>query len=76
MMTRMVTDQAFALLTQSVSDIVGEEHKIATALSRAVQSGSPLDLMMARASFDDLDGGIRQKIHGHAVTLASGNTLH
>jgi len=75
-MTRMVTDRAFALLTQSVADIVGNETKIATALTRAVNSGSPLDLMMAQASFDDLDGQIRRRIHGHAVGLASGNTLH
>ena len=75
-MTRMVTDRAYALLKQSVSDIVGDETKIATALSRAVISGSPLHLMMAQASFDNLDGQVRRKVLGHAVNLAQGATLH
>lgn len=75
-MTRMVTDRAYALLTQSVSDVIGEENKIATALSKAVTSGSPLDLMMAKASFDDLDAALRQRVHGHAVQLAQGATVH
>lgn len=74
-MTRMVTDKALALLTQSVADIVGDETKIATALSRAIHSGSPMDLIMARASFDDLDATIRRQIQGHALRLAGG-TLH
>ena len=75
-MTRMVTDRAYALLKQSVADIVGDETKIAAALSRAVTSGSPLDLMMAQASFDDLDGQVRRRVMEHAVHLAQGATLH
>lgn len=75
MMTRMVTDKALALLTQSVADIIGDETKIATALSRAIHSGSPMDLIMARASFDDLDATVRRQIQGHAMRLAGG-TLH
>jgi len=75
MMTRTVTDKALALLTQSVADIVGDETKIATALSRAIHSGSPMDLIMARASFDDLDTTVRRQIQGHALRLA-GSTMH
>lgn len=74
-MTRMVTDKALALLTQSVADIVGDETKIATALSRAIHSGSPMDLIMARASFDDLDASVRRQIQGYAMRLADG-TVH
>ena len=74
-MTRMVTDKALALLTQSVADIVGDETKIATALSRAIHSGSPMDLLMARASFDDLDASVRRQIQGYAMRLADG-TVH
>ena len=69
-MTRMVTDKALALLTQSVADIVGDETKIATALSRAIHTGSPMDMLMAKASFDDLDAGVRRQIQGHAMQLA------
>jgi hypothetical protein len=72
----MVTDRAYALLTQSVSDVIGDETKIATALSNAVKSGSPLDLMMAKASFDNLDAALRQQVHGRAVHLAQGATVH
>ena len=75
MMTRMVTDEALALLTQSVSDVVGDETKIATALSRAIHSGSPMDLLMAQASFDDLDTALRRQIQGYALRLAGG-TMH
>ncbi len=73
-MTRMVTDKAFALLSQSVADIVGNETKIATALVRAINSGSSVDLMMAQASFEDLDVTTRRQIHGHAMRLA--DTVH
>ncbi|MEQ8586344.1 MAG: hypothetical protein RLO01_07650 [Thalassobaculaceae bacterium] len=73
-MTRMVTDKAFALLSQSVADIVGNETKIATALTRAINSGSSVDLMMAQASFEDLDTATRRQIHGHAMRLA--DTVH
>lgn len=75
MMTRTVTDKALALLTQSVADVVGDETKIATALSRAIHSGSPMDLLIARASFDDLDSTLRHRIKGHALKLAGG-TVH
>ncbi|WP_229836271.1 hypothetical protein [Thalassobaculum fulvum] len=75
MMTRMVTDKALALLTQSVADIVGDETKIATALSRAIHSGSPMDMLMAQASFDDLDSTVRRQIQGYALKLAGG-TMH
>jgi|UPI000594537E hypothetical protein len=74
-MTRMVTDKALALLTQSVSDIVGDETRIASALSRAIHTGSPMDLVMAQASFDDLDATIRRQIQGYAMRLATG-TMH
>lgn len=74
-MTRMVTDKALALLTQSVSDIVGDETRIASALTRAISSGSPMDMLMAQASFDDLDTTLRRQIQGHALRLAGG-TLH
>lgn len=69
-MTRMVTDKALALLTQSVADVVGDETRIATALTRAIQSGSPMDILMAQASFDDLDASLRRQIQGHALKLA------
>lgn len=74
-MTRMVTDKAFALLTQSVADIVGDETKISTALTRAVRSGNPVDLMVAKASFQDLDVATRRQIQGHAMQLATA-TVH
>ena len=75
MMTRIVTDKALALLTQSVADVVGDETKIATALSRAIRSGSLMDLLMAQASFYDLDATVRRQIQGHAIRLADG-TMH
>lgn len=74
-MTRMVTDKALALLTQSVADIVGDETTIAAALTRAIRSGNPMDLIMAQASFDDLDTTVRRQIQGHAMRLAGG-TIH
>ena len=74
-MTRMVTDKALALLTQSVADIVGDETRIATALSRAIHTGSSMDLIMAQASFDDLDTTVRRQIQGYAMRLATGR-LH
>lgn len=70
MMTRMVKDKAFALLTQSVADIVGQEDKIASALFSALKSGDQVDMMMARASFEDLDSSIKKQINGHALRLA------
>lgn len=73
-MTRMVTNKAFALLTQSVADIVGDEAQIATSLMQAIHSGSQSHMQMARAAFDDLDVVTRRQIHGHALRLA--NTLH
>jgi len=74
-MTRMVTNKALALLTQSVADIVGDETRISSALTRAISSGSPMDMIMAQASFDDLDMTLKRQIQGHALRLAGG-TLH
>lgn len=74
-MTRMVTDKALALLTQSVADVVGDETKIATALSRAIKTGKPMDMLMAQASFDDLDVAVRRQVQGYAMRLA-GTTMH
>jgi hypothetical protein len=71
----MVTDKALALLTQSVADVIGDETRIATALTRAIHSGSPMDMLMAQASFEDLDSAIRRQIQGYALRLAGG-TMH
>lgn len=75
-MTRMVTEKALALLTQSVKDIVGEEADIANALVKAIHTGATMDLIMAKASFETLDTNTRQEIMGQAVSLASTATVH
>lgn len=69
-MARMVEEKAFALLTQSVSDIVGSEEKVASALFSALKSGDHVSMMMARASFEDLDASLKKQINGHALRLA------
>ena len=64
-----------AIYVQDASTMVlGNETKIATALMRAINSGSSVDLMMAQASFEDLDVATRRQIHGHAMRLA--DTVH
>ncbi|MBT5265873.1 MAG: hypothetical protein HOL85_13640 [Rhodospirillaceae bacterium] len=75
-MTRMVTEKALELLTQSVSDIVGSETQIADALLCAVHSGKQTDMAWARMSFDQLESGVRRKVHGRALALAESNTVH
>jgi hypothetical protein len=75
-MTRMVTEKAMELLSKSVSDISGEERRIADALVQALRSsertfGSPM-----RFGLGDLDPAVRHRIHGQAAAVASGLTVH
>lgn len=74
-MTRMVADRALALLSQSVSDIVGHDNRVAHSILRVAQTGSQLDFAVARSIFDRLDPRTRQVIQGRALDLAS-QTIH
>lgn len=75
-MSNIVADKALQLLTQSVSDIVDNETMLATALVQALHSGRKMDLQFAQLSFEELPISTHARVHGHAMTLASNNSLH
>lgn len=75
-MPKMVAKKALELLTQSVSDIVGDESQVAAALSRALYTGRTIDLAFARQRFDQMDRYTRREVQGHAESLAKSYSVH
>lgn len=75
-MTRMVTEKAMELLSKSVSDMAGEERRIADALVQALRSSERTFGAPMRFGLGELDSAPRHRIHGQAVTMASGLTVH
>ena len=75
-MTRTVTEKAIELLSKSVSDIAGEERRIADALVTALRSSEQVFRAPVQFGLTGLDPMTRHRIHGQAVTMASGLTVH
>ena len=75
-MTRTVAEKALQLLTTSVSDIAGEERRIADALVMALRSSQQTFAVPALAGFEDFEPMMRQQSHGHAVRIAQSPTVH
>jgi hypothetical protein len=75
-MTRTVTEKAMQLLSKSVSDIAGEERRIADALVTALRSNEQVFSGASRFNLKDLDPMMRHRVHDHAVAVASGLTVH
>lgn len=75
-MTRTVTEKAMELLSKSVSDMAGEERRIADSLIQALRSSERTFGASMNYGLKDLDPAIRHRIHGQAVAVASGLTVH
>lgn len=75
-MTRTVTEKAMRLLSKSVSDIAGEERRIADALVVALRSSEHVFRPPVQFGLEGLDSIMRQRIHGQAVAVASNLTVH
>jgi hypothetical protein len=75
-MTRTVTAKAMELLSKSVSDIAGEERRIADALVQALRSSERTFGAPVRFDFKNMDPMVRHRIHGQAAAVASGLTFH
>ena len=75
-MTRTVAEKAMELLSKSVSDIAGEERRIADALVMTLRSNKQVFGAPACFGLKDLDPMMRHRIHGQAVAVASGLTVH
>jgi hypothetical protein len=75
-MTRTVTEKAMQLLAKSVSDIAGEERRIADALVMTLRSNEQVFRAPVQFGLKNLEPMMRQRIHGHAAAVASGLTVH
>jgi hypothetical protein len=75
-MTRTVTEKAMRLLSKSVSDIAGEERRIADALVTALRSSEQVFQAPVQFGLKGLDPMLRHRIHGQAVAVASSLTVH
>ena len=75
-MTRMVTEKAMELLSKSVSDMAGEERRIAEALVQALRSSERTFGAPMRFGLGDLDPAIRHRAGGDAAATANSMTVH
>jgi hypothetical protein len=75
-MTRTVTEKAMRLLSKSVSDIAGEERRIADSLVTTLRSSEQVFRAPVHFELNDLDPMMRHRINGQAVARASGLTVH
>lgn len=69
-MTDMVSDRAYAVLSQSMAEVVGSDSKITATLMRAIENGSPVELMIATLLFEELKVSTRRQIHERAKRIA------
>lgn len=75
-MTRTVAEKAMQLLTKSVSDIAGEERRIAEALVMELRATQQIFAAPIPVGFTELDPAMRKQVHGHAVAIAQSLTVH
>ena len=75
-MTRTVTEKAMRLLSKSVSDIAGEERRIADSLVLALRSSEQAFRAPIQFGLSDMDPMMRHRIHTQAVAVAGGLTVH
>ena len=75
-MTRTVTEKAMLLLSKSVSDIAGEERRVADSLVKTLRSSEKVFRTPVHFELKDLDPMMRHRIKGQAVARTSGPTVH
>lgn len=61
-MAGLSEQQALELFARCVAEIVGQRTEAYRDMTRAVQSGQVVDLMLAQSSFDALPLDVRQRI--------------
>lgn len=50
------------ILLDAVHVVVGRDSDVARYLTRAITSDDPLDLLLAQAAFDELDGSLKRAV--------------
>jgi hypothetical protein len=50
------------ILLGAIETVIGAEADVARYLARAIDSDDPLDLLLAKAAFDELDADLRRDI--------------
>lgn len=50
------------ILLDALHIVVGRESDVARYLARAINSDDPLDLLLAQAAFDELDGQVKRAV--------------
>lgn len=53
---------ASKVLLDAIDVVVGRDSDVARYLSRAIKSDDPLDLLLAQAAFDELDGDLKRAV--------------
>ncbi|MDG2287133.1 MAG: hypothetical protein P8N43_16635 [Alphaproteobacteria bacterium] len=75
-MTRTVTEQAMRLLAKSVSDIAGEERRIADALMTTLRSDEMIFAAPVHFGLHDMAPMTRHGMHGQTAAMATNSTVH
>jgi hypothetical protein len=75
-MTRTVTEQAMRLLAKSVSDIAGEERRIADALVTSLRSNEKVFAAPVHFGLQDIEQITHHGIHGQTAAMAMNLTVH
>ncbi len=60
------------ILLDAVRVVVGRDSDVARYLTRAITSDDPLDLLLAQAAFDELDGALKRAIAREIETSTRG----
>ncbi len=75
-MTRTVAEKAMQLLTRSVSDIAGEERRIADALVSVLKSSEQIFAGPAQFELQKLTPVMDHQMYHHTAVAAQAPTVH
>ena len=57
-----MTRSASEVLLGAINVVVGRDSDVGRYLTRAIKSDDPLDLLLAQAAFDELEGDVKRAI--------------
>jgi len=57
-----IRQSARAILLDTVNSVIGRDSDVARYLARACDSDDPLDLLLAQAAFDEMEGHLKRAV--------------
>lgn len=60
--TTSIRQSAREILLDTVNTVIGPDSDVARYLARAIDSDDPLDLLLAQAAFDEMEGHMKRAV--------------